>query len=44
MVWFKWPSVTPQKLTVINEAAKKLSSIDGVLEVQFGALISLLPF
>lgn len=36
MVWFKWPAVTPQKLAACNAAAKKLATIEGVLNVEFG--------
>jgi hypothetical protein len=36
MVWFKWPGVTAQKLAASAAAAKKLTTIEGVLSVEFG--------
>lgn len=36
MVWFKWPAITPQKLAACSAAAKKLTTIEGVLAVDFG--------
>jgi hypothetical protein len=36
MVWFKWPQVTPQKLAACQAAAKKLATIEGVINVEFG--------
>ena len=40
MVWFKWPTVTPQKLAACSAAAKKLATIDGVLSVDFGTFFA----